>query len=361
MFSLLASFARPALLALDPELGHRLAIRALSMVSAATPEPDAPALGVKAFGLDFPNPVGLAAGFDKNAEAVEGAFGLGFGFVEVGTMTPRPQPGNSRPRLFRLVRDEAVINRLGFNNEGHAAGVARLRRRGARPGVVGVNIGANKDTEDRISDYVAGIRAFAPHAAYFTVNISSPNTPGLRDLQHAAALDELIARVLDMRDAVAEENGRRPVLIKIAPDLTLPELDAVVSVARRRSIDGLIVSNTTVTRPPGLVETMVGQEAGGLSGKPLFPLATAMLAATYQRVEGAFPLIGVGGIDSAETAWTKITAGATLLQLYTALVYKGPGLVRDIKEGLRTRLARERLGNLSSVVGRNAADLALKA
>ncbi|GGG29896.1 quinone-dependent dihydroorotate dehydrogenase [Chelatococcus composti] len=361
MLSFLATVARPALFALDPETSHRLAVRVLSMMPVAAPETDAPVLAVRAFGLDFPNPIGLAAGFDKNAEAVDGAFGLGFGFVEVGTMTPRPQPGNRRPRLFRLVRDEAVINRFGFNNEGHAAGVARLARRGNRPGLVGVNIGANKDTKDRVADYVAGIRAFAPYAAYFTVNVSSPNTPGLRDLQHAAALDELLARVIEMRDSVAEAHGRRPVLLKIAPDLTLPELDALVAVTRRRGIDGLIVSNTTVTRPPGLVETDVGQEAGGLSGKPLFPLATAMLAATYQRVEGAFPLIGGGGIDSAEAAWTKITAGATLLQLYTGLVYKGPNLVHDIKAGLCERLAREGLDSLLPVVGRNAADLALKA
>ncbi len=349
----LGGLALPVLRRLDPETAHGLTIRALAAMPPVPPGPADRRLRVSAFGLDFPHPVGLAAGFDKHAEAPAALLSLGFGFVEIGTVTPLPQPGNPRPRLFRLPEDEAVVNRFGFNSEGHAAAARRLRS--ARPkGVVGVNIGANKDSTDRAADYVNGIAAFAGLASYFTVNVSSPNTPGLRDLQHEAALDDLLARCMEERERSAPGT---PVLVKIAPDLALSDLDAVVSVARRRKVDGLIVSNTTIGRPAGLRGEARG-ETGGLSGRPLFPLATRMLAQTYVRVEGAFPLIGVGGIDSADTAFTKIEAGATLVQLYTALVFKGPGLAGDIAAGLSRRLADEGLDSLAPVVGRRAAALA---
>ena len=293
------------------------------------PPPDDPRLAASAFGLDFPNPIGLAAGFDKNAEIPDAMLGLGFGFVEVGTLTPRAQPGNPRPRAFRLIEDRAVINRYGFNNDGHAPALARLSKRAPR-GIVGVNIGANKDADDRIADYVAGVHAFADVASYFAINVSSPNTPGLRDLQEPEALFELLARVIEARDAALVQ---RPLLLKIAPDLTLDQLDAIVRVARDRRIDGMIVSNTTVSRPATL-RSQLAKESGGLSGAPLFDLSTRMLAQTFLRVEGQFPLIGVGGVDSAEAALAKIEAGATLVQLYSGLIYEGPGLVRRTKRGL---------------------------
>ncbi|PSC06794.1 dihydroorotate dehydrogenase (quinone) [Alsobacter soli] len=353
----LGALALPLLHRMDAETAHGLTIQALSRMPPL-PRPDHdPRLRVEAFGLNFPNPVGIAAGFDKNAEVPDAMLGLGFGFAEVGTLTPKPQAGNPRPRIFRLPADEGVVNRLGFNNEGHAAGLARLKARAGRPGIVGVNIGANKDASDRAADYVQGVEAFAEVASYFTVNISSPNTPGLRDLQHEAALDDLLARVLAAREAAAGRHGRKPVLLKIAPDLALTDLDSVVAVARRRGIDGLIVSNTTVSRPASLREQGIAKEAGGLSGKPLFPLATRMLAEAFLRVEGAFPLVGVGGIHSAETAWAKIEAGATLIQLYSALVYKGAALVDDILAGLVRRLVAERLESLAPVVGRRAAEV----
>ncbi len=350
--------ALPFLRLLDAEDAHRATIAALKRLPPRAPEKDDPRLAVSAFGLDFPNPVGLAAGFDKNAEVPDAMLGFGFGFVEVGTLTPRPQPGNARPRAFRLVEDRGVVNRYGFNNDGHAPALERLTRRlarlaetkerrhyGAGPyrgahdgaGVVGVNVGANKDAEDRIADYVAGVDAFAEAADYFTINVSSPNTPGLRDLQEPAALADLLARVIETRDAAPV---RRPVLLKIAPDLALDQLDGIVRVARDLRIDGMIVSNTTVSRPATL-RSSLAKETGGLSGKPLFSLSTHMLAQTYLRVEGQFPIIGVGGVDSAEAARAKIEAGATLVQLYSALVYEGPGLVARIKRGLVETLARE--------------------
>jgi dihydroorotate dehydrogenase len=281
---------------------------------------------------------------------------VGFGFVEVGTVTPRAQTGNPRPRLFRLNNDEAVINRFGFNSQGEAAVLARLAARAERGGIVGLNIGANKITEDRGADYVRLIEAFAPVVSYFTVNISSPNTPGLRDLQQGAALDDLLVRVAAARDRVSLRAGDTPVLVKIAPDLTLSELDDVVAVARRRMIDGMIVSNTTVSRPPTLHNAKIATEAGGLSGKPLFALSTRMLAETFVRVEGQFPLIGVGGIDSGATALAKIRAGANLLQLYSALVFRGLSLVGEIKDELIKALDRGEARSLSDLVGMDAAE-----
>lgn len=328
--------AAPLLRLLDPETAHRATIAALKFPPPRAPAPDDPRLAVSAFGLDFPNPIGLAAGFDKNAEVPDAMLGFGFGFVEVGTLTPRAQAGNPRPRAFRLAEDRAVINRYGFNNEGHAPALARLSKR-RRGGIVGVNIGANKDAADRVADYVAGVRAFADVASYFAINVSSPNTPGLRDLQEPEALSDLLARVIDARDAA---RLRRPLLLKIAPDLTLAQLDNIVRVARERRIDGMIVSNTTISRPASLRSTFA-KESGGLSGAPLFDLSTRMLAQTYLRVEGQFPLIGVGGVDSAEAALAKIEAGATLAQLYSALAYEGPGVIARIKRGLLDALARD--------------------
>ncbi|GGC83369.1 quinone-dependent dihydroorotate dehydrogenase [Chelatococcus reniformis] len=357
--ALVADLARRALVALDPEDAHRLTIKGLALAPRLAPSADDPRLAVEAFGLSFPNPVGLAAGFDKNADVPDAMLGLGFGFVEVGTLTPLAQSGNPRPRLFRLPADRGVINRLGFNNEGHAAALAKLEQRAGRPGLVGVNIGANKDAADRVADYVAGVYAFGGCASYFTVNVSSPNTPGLRDLQRQAALDDLLARVIAARDDVAAQGfPRRPVLLKIAPDLWLDELDGIVAVCRQRRIDGLIVSNTTVSRPETLADRVGAAHAGGLSGAPLFRLATRMLAEAYLRIEGSFPLVGVGGIDGAAAAWTKIEAGASLVQFYSAMVYEGPLLVRAVKRGLVERLARDGQP-LRAMVGRNAQAIAI--
>ena len=332
MIGPLFSLARPFLHALDPESAHHATLAALQFAWLPPCAPDYKRLAVRAFGLDFPNPIGLAAGFDKDGVAPDNMLALGFGFVEIGTITPRPQPGNPRPRLFRLDRDRGVINRLGFNSAGHAKAHANLARRRGRGGIVGVNLGANKDSSDRIADYVMGIEAFAEVASYFTINVSSPNTPGLRDLQQAAALNELLTRVMEARDRAAL---RRPLLLKIAPDLSLEELDAIVRVARDRKIDGMIVSNTTISRPS--LASSYANESGGLSGRPLFDLSTRMLAETHRRVEGQFPLIGVGGIDGPETALAKLDAGATLVQLYSALVFDGPELIARIKRGLLER------------------------
>jgi dihydroorotate dehydrogenase len=312
---------------------------------------------VRAFGLNFPNPIGMAAGFDKNAEVPDALLRLGFGFVEIGSVTPKPQAGNPRPRLFRLERDEAVINRLGFNNDGADTVLRRLASRAHHGGIVGVNVGANKDSPDRVADYVKLIETFAPVASYFTVNVSSPNTPGLRNLQHAAALDDLLAKVIDARERVRAKAGDSPVLLKIAPDLSLAELDDVVQIARSRRVDGMVVGNTTLARPSTLREQNRAKEQGGLSGRPLFRLSTRMVAETYVRVEGAFPLVGVGGIDTGGAALTKIRAGASLIQLYSSLVYKGLGLVDDIKRDLASTLLRTGRDSLSEIVGADAATI----
>jgi len=357
VLTLFERFARPLLRAMDPEDAHALALRALKLAPLPRAVADDAQLAVRAFGLTFPNPVGLAAGFDKHAEVPDPLLRAGFGFVEVGTVTPRPQAGNPRPRLFRLNADEAVINRFGFNSEGEAAVLARLAARATRGGIVGLNIGANKTTEDRGADYVRLIEAFAPVVSYFTVNVSSPNTPGLRGLQQAAALDDLLVRVVAARDRVSLRAGDTPVLVKIAPDLALNELDDVVAVARRRNIDGMIVSNTTIARPRALRDAKVALESGGLSGRPLFGLATRMLAETFVRVEGQFPLIGVGGIDSGAAALAKVRAGANLIQLYSALVFRGLGLIAEIKQALLAALARGEARTLADLTGLDAADI----
>jgi dihydroorotate dehydrogenase len=356
----LDALARPVLFRLDPEDAHEWAIRALKVLQTLPwlPAPrDDPRLAVSAFGLYFPNPLGLAAGFDKNGEVVDAILRLGFGSTEVGTITPLPQAGQSRPRLFRLTRDEAVINRLGFPSQGHTVVHARLALRAQKPGIVGINLGANADSSDRPADYVRGIESFADVVDYFAINVSSPNTPGLRNLQRADALDDLLARVLAARDEQAERFGRKPVLLKIAPDLTLPELDEIVKCARSRKIDGFIVSNTTVSRPTTLRDPSAN-EPGGLSGRPQFALSTQMLAASYLRTENQFPLIGVGGVDSAETAVAKIEAGASLVQLYTSFVFKGLALADEIKRGLVRLLAQNSYPRLADATGVAAADWA---
>jgi dihydroorotate dehydrogenase len=351
--------SRPLMRALDPEDAHTLTLKALRLVPRikAKADPDPPELKVRAFGLNFPNPIGLAAGFDKNAEVPDMMLRLGFGFVEVGTLTPRPQTGNPKPRVFRLVADGGVINRLGFNNAGAPQALARLAARANEGGVVGVNIGANRDSDDRAEDYVRLIETFAAVASYFTVNVSSPNTPGLRNLQQADALDDLLARVIDARDRVKLRAGPTPVLLKIAPDLTLPELDDVVGVARKHRVDGMIVSNTTISRPSSLRARDRASEAGGLSGRPLFKLSTRMLAETFVRTENQFPLIGVGGIDSSATAIAKIKAGATLVQVYSGLIYRGIGLVSEIKTDIAAAIKRGHRDSLASMVGSDAADI----
>jgi dihydroorotate dehydrogenase len=355
MMAFFDSLALPLLHGMDAERAHNLTIFALSLFPLPPAAEDDPILAQNVFGLDFTNPLGVAAGFDKDAMAPDGLLRLGFGFAEVGTLTPRPQEGAARPRLFRLHEDRGVINRFGFNNRGHEAARERLLRRAGRGGVVGVNIGANKDSAYRAADYVAGVEAFADLASYYTINISSPNTPGLRDLQQAAALDDLLGRVIEARDALSLSLPRRPLLLKIAPDLALADLDDVVRVARARGVDGMIVSNTTLARPDFLRDELQG-ETGGLSGAPLFSLSTRMLAQTYLRVEGQFPLVGVGGVDSPEAAWAKIEAGATLVQLYSALVYEGLGLVARIKEGLAAHLRARKLESIGQAVGLGVQD-----
>jgi dihydroorotate dehydrogenase len=357
--SRLFGLTRPVLQALDPETAHRAAVMALKLSPLRTPAPDDARLAVEAFGLRFPNPVGLAAGFDKNAEAVDGALGLGFGFVEVGGVTPRPQPGNPRPRVFRLTEDGAVINRYGLNSEGQDAVAARLAARrgqdfgGRRGGIVGVNLGANKESTDRAGDYALLAARLAPLADFLTINVSSPNTPGLRDLQAEAALDDLVARTVEARDKAARGEARpTPVLLKIAPDMAEADLDGIVAVLLRRGLDGLIVSNTTVARPATLASPHA-RETGGLSGRPLFQPATRLLAQAWLRIEGRAPLIGVGGVEDAATALAKIEAGASLIQLYTALIYKGPALIGEIKRGIVERLGAD--GELAALVGSRAA------
>jgi dihydroorotate dehydrogenase len=334
---------RPLIFRLGGEQAHNLTIRGLKAMSAGKPPQPDPLLATNVAGLDFPNPVGLAAGFDKDAEVYDRMLGLGFGFAEVGTLTPLPQAGNPKPRLFRLEEDRAVINRLGFNNGGQAAALARLKRRG--PGLVGVNIGANKDSADRIADYRAGVRAMAPVADYLTVNISSPNTPGLRALQDPAALADLLAAVMAERGEAGP-----PVFLKLAPDLEPADIDDIARVAIEGAIDGLIISNTTISRPA--LRSRHAGEAGGLSGAPLKSLALERLQAFRRATGGAVPLIAAGGIASGADAYARIRAGASLVQLYTALVYEGPGLARRIVRELRGLLERDGFSSLAEAIGR---------
>jgi dihydroorotate dehydrogenase len=363
--------AGPLLRCLEAERAHRATIWALrlGLVPGAAGADD-PALGMNLWGRDFPNPIGLAAGFDKNAEVTGALRRLGFGFVEAGTVTPRPQPGNPRPRIFRLAEDRAVINRLGFNSQGLEAIRARLagRRQGqgaqgrggqgggaqgrggqgvAARGILGLNLGANKNSADPAADYVLGLAELGGYADYVTINVSSPNTPGLRDLQGRERLRDLIGRLLAARAALPVPP---PLLLKIAPDLSAEQLQDVAEVALETGIDGLIVSNTTISRPPGL-KSLHRTEQGGLSGAPLFPLATSVLRDVYRLTEGRIPLVGVGGIGSGRDAYAKIRAGASLVQLYTALVYEGPGLIRRMKAELLECLRRDGFVTVAQAVG----------
>ena len=334
---------RPFAFALDPETAHRATIAALTM-SPLLPLPNfPPELGTSVAGLRFPSPVGLAAGFDKDGEVPDAMLGLGFGFVEVGTLTPRPQAGNPRPRLFRLKEDRAVINRMGFNNGGQAAALERLAKR-ERRGIVGVNIGANKDSTDRIADYVSGVQTMSPVADYLTVNISSPNTPALRNLQAGGELVELLEAVRGAR-----LSDGPPVFLKVAPDLDAGDHERIVGAAIYIGIDGLIISNTTISRPSLLSPD--ANEAGGLSGRPLKALALEQLDKFHAASGGRLPLIAAGGIENADDAWERIKAGASLVQLYSAMVYEGPGLAKRIAEGLARRLKREGMTNIAEAVG----------
>jgi dihydroorotate dehydrogenase len=341
------------LLALDPERAHDLAVKSLEF--GLYPRADAPddkRLSQHHFGLDFPNPVGMAAGFDKDARVARELLAMGFGFVEVGTLTPRAQAGNPSPRIFRSSEECAIINRLGFNNEGQEAALVRLK--GHMGGIVGVNLGAGRDSADRIGDYVEGIARMAPVASYVTVNISSPNTPGLRDLQAPEALGALLSRVQAARNALPR---KPPLLVKLAPDLADDDVPAIVRVIQSHGADGIIVSNTTLSRA-GLRDAGFAKEAGGLSGRPLFARATRMLARVYRLTEGKVPLIGTGGIDSGESALLKIEAGASIVQLYTGLVFEGPSLIARIKQALLAAIDKQGATSLAPLIGARAEEWA---
>jgi dihydroorotate dehydrogenase len=336
---------------LPPESAHKLVIRALASGWGPKIElPERPRLRTRFCGFNLPHPLGLAAGFDKNAEAVGGLFGVGFSFVEVGTVTARPQAGNPKPRLFRLAGQQALINRMGFNNDGLDVVRGRLQGLGSLPGPVGANIGAHRDSADPIADYVACLRALCPTVEYVTINVSSPNTPGLRELQRRERLLELLSALLATRGALAPA---KPLLLKIAPDLA-PEHEAgIAEVALQLGIEGLIISNTTVARPD-IVTSRYRDEAGGLSGPPLFPRATEQLRRFYSLTKGRLALVGVGGIASGADAYAKIRAGASGLQLYTALVYQGPRVVERILGELDRRLAEDGYTQLGDAIGADA-------
>ena len=335
---------------LPAESAHRATLKLVRLADPflALSPPDDPRLRVEAFGHDFPNPVGLAAGFDKNAEVPGVMAKFGFGFIECGTVTPRPQAGNPRPRLFRLSEDRAVINRMGFNNAGAAAVARNFAMRGNH-GIVGINIGANKDSADRIADYALAFDMLGPLAEYVTVNVSSPNTPGLRGLQNRDELTRLLEVLVGVR---AQKPVTIPILLKIAPDLDGHALDEIADVVRQSGIEGLIVSNTTIARPP--LKSRHAAEGGGLSGRPLFLPSTQVLSAMHRRLNGAVTLVGVGGIASGEEAYAKIRAGASLVQLYSALVFEGPGLVARIKRQLLQCLERDGFANVTDAVGTGA-------
>ena len=343
---------QPLLRALPPETAHRLTVAALAArLGGRAREPDPPSLRRQLWGLDFPNPIGIAAGFDKDARAPSALLRLGFGFVEVGTVTPRPQPGNPKPRVFRLDEDRAVINRMGFNSGGLDALVARMAGRDRSAGTVGVNIGRNRDSTDAAADYVVGVRRSTSVADYLVVNVSSPNTPGLRDLQARGVLESLLRQLLNAR---AQTGVSLPLLVKIAPDLSPEERADIAAVALITGIDGIVVANTTVARPPEL-RSPQAKEAGGLSGRPLFAPSTALLAEIYRLTHGRIPLVGVGGVASAADAYAKIRAGASLVQLYTALVFAGPALIGEIKTGLAELLRRDGFASIGEAVGADAA------
>ncbi|MEP0944637.1 MAG: quinone-dependent dihydroorotate dehydrogenase [Rhizobiaceae bacterium] len=354
MTNLYQLLGKKALFALDAEQAHKISISALRM--GLHPKFDAnfdDRLAVNVAGIEFPNPLGMAAGYDKNGDAPQALLKMGFGHTEVGTVTPKPQPGNPKPRIFRLIEDEGVINRLGFNSGGHALAKANIQAMGKSRGIIGINIGANKSSEDFAADYVTGVHEFAEYATYFTVNISSPNTPGLRALQGVNPLTDLLQRVGAARAEQADKQGRRvPLFLKIAPDLDDGELDDIAKAIGQSDFDALIVSNTTLARN-GL-RSYNKDEVGGLSGKPLFEASTVILAKMRLRLATDFPLVGVGGVHSAESAFAKLEAGANLVQLYSSMVYEGPGLPGQILEGLAQRCDAEGIKNISQIVGRAA-------
>lgn len=364
MLKRLVNLGRPLLLALDPERAHEMTLKALE--TGFYPQAggkDPASLRVSAMGLEFSNPIGVAPGFDKDARVADAILRMGFGFAEIGTVTPEPQEGNPKPRVFRLIRDRAVINRLGFNNGGQIKAQVRLRRMaGNLPagGIVGVNIGANKQTVDRTADYISGLEAFYDLASYFMVNVSSPNTPGLRDLQAPAALDDLLGRVMARRAAfVAEGKPAVPIAVKLAPDVAVEDLPAICERLVAQKVDAIAISNTTLSRPAGL-DARLASESGGLSGRPLFHRSTVMLAKVHLLTGGEIPLIGIGGIDSGEAALAKIRAGASVIQLYTALIFEGLGLLDRIKETLLEAIADAGVENISELVGRDAEAWAAK-
>jgi len=359
--SLFKRFLRPALFKLDAEQSHYLSIQALKSGLATSPDRNRySSLETNLFGLSFPGPIGLAAGYDKNGDVPHALQKLGFGFVEVGTLTPRPQQGNPKPRIFRLPANHGVINRLGFNNCGHAEALKNLRRVGSKSGIIGVNIGANKDSDDFVADYETGLSALWEVADYFTANISSPNTPGLRDLQKKNALKNMLSRLLARRDELASEHGyTRPVLIKIAPDISHREISDIASAVMDSAIDGLVISNTTIDRGNLNSETQSSQ-SGGLSGKPLFEKSTIVLAKMRKILGPDVPIIGVGGIDGVHSAIEKLEAGADLLQLYTGMIYEGPGLISRINHGLNAHLISTGKQNISELTGTRVEEWAVK-
>ncbi len=337
----------PVMGLIEPERAHDLALRALESGGAGRwTRRERPGLAITLFGLDFPNPLGLAAGFDKNARVTAQMLAAGFGFVEAGTVTPRPQTGNPRPRIFRLPADRAVINRLGFNNEGMDQVAMRLEARRRDAGIVGINIGMNRDSADAARDYRRVLIRLAPLADYVVINVSSPNTPGLRDLQAVRQLSKLLESLRSGRP----EGQDAPLLLKLAPDLASEDAGDAARVAADHGVAGLVVSNTTISRPPGLRHRHA-REAGGLSGSPLFDLSTGMVRTLHRAGDGAMPIIGTGGIMSAEDAYRKIRAGASLIQIYTALIWHGPRVVGRILDGLEEHLAADGLGYLAEAVG----------
>lgn len=355
MIGPLADLAMPFLRSLEPEQAHEVTLKAMETgLFPRCPAPDDARLAQTVWGLRFPNPLGIAAGFDKDARVPDAILDSGFGFAEIGTVTPLPQAGNPRPRIFRLPGDKAMINRLGFNSGGHANALAKLQRRSKR-GVVGVNIGANKDSTDRDADYVLGLETFTGVADYFTVNISSPNTPGLRDLQAPKELDRLLAKLMDRRDALAQSGQEaKPIAVKLSPDIADDDVEPICNRLLAHGVDGILISNTTLARDD--LSDAKRSESGGLSGAPLYERSTRLLARVYVLTEGRIPLIGVGGIHSGETALGKIEAGATLIQLYTGLVYEGPGLVGRIKSALAAAVTRAGVQSIGELTGTKASN-----
>lgn len=388
MLDVLFSLTKPLLQRLPPEHAHILALEALALLPARrmlARLADYPALHTPLFGHTLPNPLGMAAGFDKDGEVIAPLFALGFGMVEIGTVTPRPQAGNPKPRVFRLKEVGALINRLGFNNLGHAVVKGRVAKhwkfypraplvdtptgasgeavaakaRVRRPrGLLGINVGANRDSENTMADYSTGVALFAPMADYLVLNVSSPNTEGLRNLQKKAELSALLDRVFATRARFHQGGRQTPIVLKIAPDLSLPALDDIIAVARAIKVDGMIISNTTITRPESFSALAFGSEVGGLSGRPLFDASTRLLGEAFLRVEGAFPLIGCGGVDSAAGIFAKICAGASAVQLYTGLVYHGPALLSRSLKTLADYLAREKIPSITHCIGTRALEFA---